>query len=154
MRLIFESKVVLLLTFAIIAGCGDTQKQDTHANDDAVKSMEIPNSYAAAVEQCEILLLEIGELIQSSELSKVHEEAAKIRDIARKLPQLAKGSVPSEMLKDINIKSKELAGMFTVVDEAADAGDKEGTVGAYDVMQNLVDALKLHVSQNNKNEDQ
>lgn len=46
----------------------------------------------------------------------------------RKLPRLAKGSIPDEMLSNINIKSKELAGMFTVVDKAADSGDKEGTI--------------------------
>lgn len=46
----------------------------------------------------------------------VHEKAAKIRDIARKLPRLAKGSIPSEILKDNNVKSKELAGMFTAAD--------------------------------------
>ena len=149
MKLIFRSTfVMLILTSLFIAGCGSDQKRESQAHDDAEISMKTPESYAAAIEQCEFHLGEIGELIEKGKLSEVHKEAAKIRDIARKLPQLAKGDVPVEMLKDINIKSKELAGIFTVVDKAADSDDKEGTIRAHQTMQTLVDALKLHTSQN------
>lgn len=63
MRLVFDSKVVMLhLSFPLIAECGGNQEQDTHAHGNAEKSMEIPNSYAAAVEQRDFHLVEIGEL--------------------------------------------------------------------------------------------
>ena len=154
MKLFFRSTFVILsLTTLFIAGCGSDQKQKSQAHDDNDISLKTPESYAAAIEQCEFHLTEITELIENGELSKVHTEAAKIRDIARKLPQLAKGSIPLDMLKDINIKSKELAGMFTVVDKAADSGDKEGTIRAHQAMQTLVDSLKLHTSHNQEPED-
>lgn len=154
MRLFFRSEgVVELLMLLLIVGCGGSQKQESHAHDDAETSVKIPGSYTAAIEKCEFHLVEIGELIEKGELSKVHKEAAKIRDIARKLPQLAKGNIPVEALKDINIKSKELAGMFTLVDKAADSDDKEGTIHAYEVMQSLVNAMKLHTSNDDQHED-
>jgi len=154
MKLIYRSTfVMLVLTSLFIAGCGSDQKQESPAHDDVETSMKTPDTYAAAIEQCEFHLAEIAELIEKGKLSEVHREAAKIRDIARKLPQLAKGSVPVEMLKDINIKSKELAGMFTEVDKAADSGDEAGTIRAHQKMQTLVDALKLHISQNEKQEN-
>ena len=65
-------------------------------------------------------------------------------DIARKLPELAKGSVPPETLRKINLKSKELAGLFDAIDTAADSGDKEGTIRAHEQMKELVAALKAH----------
>lgn len=152
MRLFPRLEVVMpFLTLLLITGCSGNKQQDSHAHDDAELSATAPETYAAAIEQCEFHMVEIGELIESGKLSMVHKEAAKIRDIARKLPQLAKSSVPAEALRDINIKSKELAGMFGLVDKAADSGDKEGTIQAYQVMQNLVDALKLHTSHNDEN---
>ncbi|MCH9031009.1 MAG: hypothetical protein IIB00_01935 [candidate division Zixibacteria bacterium] len=154
MRLIFRSEgVVALLMSLLIVGCGANQKQESHTHDDAETSVRIPETYTAAIEKCGFHLAEIGELIEKGELSKVHKEAAKIRDIARKLPQLAKDNIPVEELKDINIKSKELAGMFTLVDKAADSGDKEGTLHAYEVMQSLVEALKLHSNHDDEHED-
>ena len=154
MKLFFRSTFVILsLTTLFIAGCGSDQKQESQAHDDVETSMKTPDTYAEAIEQCEFHLVEITELIEKGELSKVHEQAAKIRDIARKLPQLAKGSIPLDMLKDINIKSKELAGLFKVVDKAADSGDKEGTIRAHQSMQTLVDALKLHTSHDEEHED-
>jgi len=155
MKLFFRSTFVILsLTTLFIAGCGSDQKQESQAHDDVETSMKTPDTYAAAIEQCEFHLEEIGELIENGELSKVHEEAAKIRDIARKLPQLAKGSVPLQMLKDINIKSKELADMFTVVDKAADSGDEEGTIRAHQTMKTLIEQLTLHTDYDEDNENQ
>ena len=145
---------MLVLTSLFIAGCGSDQKQESPAHDDVETSIKTPETYAAAIEQCEFHLVEIRELIEKRELSKVHEQAAKIRDIARKLPQLAKGNVPLEILKDINIKSKELAGMFTVVDKAADSGDKEGTIRAHQTMKSLLEQLTLYTDHNEDNANQ
>jgi len=155
MKFIFRATfVMLILTSLFFAGCGSDQKQKSQAHDDVEISMKTPDTYAAAIKQCEFLLGEIWELIENGELSKVHTEAAKIRDIARKLPQLAKGSVPLGMLKDINnIKSKELAGMFTVVDKAADSGDEEGTIRAHQTMKTLIEQLMLHTDHNKDNEN-
>lgn len=154
MKFLFRATFVILsLTMLIIAGCGSEKKQESQAHDDAETNTKAPATYVAAIEQCEFHLMEITELIEKGELSDVHREAAKIRDIALKLPQLAKGDVPVDMLKDINIKSKELAGMFTEIDKAGDSGDKEGTIKAHQKMKTVVDALKLFVSQNEEQEN-
>lgn len=155
MKPIFSSTfVMLILTSLFIAGCGSDQKPESQAHDDAEISIKTPDTYGAAIEQCEFHLAEIAELIEKGKLSEVHREAAKIRDIARKLPQLAKGDVPVEMLKDINLKSKELAGMFSEVDKAADSGDEAGTIRVHQTMKTLVEQLRLHADHNNDNENQ
>lgn len=155
MKHIFRSTFAMSIWASLlIAGCGSDQKPESQAHDDAEISIKTPDTYAAAIEQCEFHLVEIEKLIENGQLSEVHREAAKIRDIARKLPQLAKGSVLVEMLKDINIKSKELAGMFTEVDKVADSGDKEGTIRAHQTMKTLVEELKLHTDHNEDNENQ
>jgi len=155
MRLIFGSTfVMLILASLFVTGCGSDQKHESQAHDDTEVSIKTPETYAAAIEQCEFHLVEIEVLIEKGELSKVHKEAAKIRDIARKLPHLAKGSIPAEMLKNINLKSKELAGIFSLVDKAADSGDKDGTILAYRTMKTLVEELKLPVDHNEDHENQ
>ena len=123
----------VLLACLFVGGCSGEQKQDSHAGSehshgDRAETAEIPTSYSAAVARCEEHTRRIAELIESGELHDVHAEAAYIRDIARKLPELAKVSLPSGLLKEINLKSKELAGLFDAIDKAADSGDKEGTI--------------------------
>lgn len=155
MKFLFRATLVMLsLTALFIAGCGSDQKQESQAHDDVESSVKTPDTFTAAIEKCEFHLVEIEELIENSKLSEVHRVAAKIRDIARKLPQLAKGDVPVEMLKDINIKSKELAGMFTEIDKAGDSGDKEGTVKAHLKMKTLVEQLRLHTEHHDESENQ
>ncbi len=139
----------VLLACLFVVGCSGEQEQDSHAggehgHGDRGETAEIPTSYRAAVARCEAHTLRIAELIESGELHDVHAEAAYIRDIARKLPELAKTSVPPGMLKEINLTSKELAGLFDAIDKAADSGDREGTIRAYERMKELVAALKAH----------
>ena len=130
-----------------VGGCSGEQKQDSnaraeHGHEDAGEAAEIPNTYGAAVARCEAHTRRIAELIESGELHDVHAEAAEIRDIARKLPELARVDMPPAMLKEINLKSKELAGLFDAIDKAADSGDKEGTIRVHEQMKELIAALK------------
>ena len=70
--------------------------------------------------------------------------AADITKIAEKLPSLAQKDLKPEMLKEVNFKAKELAGMFDAIDEAADAGKKEDTVRLHGKMKALIADLKKH----------
>lgn len=139
----------VLLGCLFAGGCGGEQKQDSdaggeHGHGDTEEVTRIPDTYGAAVATCEEHTRQIAELIESGKLHDVHAEAAYIRDIARKLPALARVSMPPGMLKDINLKSKELAGLFDAIDKAADSGDKEGTIRVHEQMKELVAALKAH----------
>lgn len=139
----------VLLGCLFTGGCGGEQKQDSdaggeHRHGDTEEVAAIPNSYGAAVARCEEHTRQIAELIENGRLHDVHAEAAYIRDIARKLPEMAKVSMPPGTLKEINLKSKELAGLFGAIDKAADSGDKEGTIRVHEQMKKLVAALKAH----------
>ncbi len=147
----------VLLGCLFAGGCGGEQKQDSdaggeHGHADTGEVAEIPNTYSAAVARCEAHTRRIAELIESGELHDVHAEAAYIRDIARKLPELAKVSMPPEMLKEINLESKELAGLFVAIDKAADSGDKEGTIRVHEQMMELVAILKSHTGHESDHE--
>ena len=147
----------VFLACLFVVGCSGEQKQDSHAggehgHGDRGETAEIPTTYSAAIARCEAHTRRIAELIESGELHDVHAEAAQIRDIARKLPELAKTSVPPGMLKEINLTSKELAGLFDAIDNAADSGDKEGTIRVHEQMEDLVADLKAHEGNENDHE--
>ncbi len=87
---------------------------------------------------------QIGSLITACKLSEVHAAAADIKKIAEKLPELAQKAMPPGMLKDVNIKAKDLAGTFSEIDEAADAGKKEEAIKVHERMKGLIADLKKH----------
>ncbi len=145
----------VLLACLFVVGCsGEQERAGEQGHADTGEASEIPNTYSVAVARCEAHTRQIAELIESGELHDVHAEAAYIRDIARKLPELAKASMPPGMLKEINLKSKELAGLFDAIDKAADSGDKEGTIRAHNRMKELVAALKATETTNTKSKEE
>ena len=109
-------------------------------------TVTVPDHYSEAVHLCEELSDKIGGLISSGKLSNVHAVAADITKIAEKLPALAKKDLKPAMLKQVNIKAKELAGMFDEIDEAADAGKKKETIALHKKMKGLIAHLKEHAS--------
>ena len=113
----------------------------------------VPGHYKEAVHKCEEISGKIGGLISSGKLSEVHAAAADIKKIAEKLPELAQKDLKPEMLKDVNIKAKELAGMFHEIDEAADAGNKDETVKLHEKMKGLIADLEKHAGGDHKKHD-
>ena len=126
------SLILLLLTIGC-SGNKETGEQEHAAEAGDVAA--VPQTYNEAVAKCEALSREIDALIESGDLGQVHPKAQEIQSLARKLPKLAKGSVPLDALKDININSKQLAGLFDSIDAAGDSGDKEETVRVHEEMK-------------------
>jgi len=131
------------------AGCGNGRDHGEKGHAEGGHGSEggtvtVPGHYKEAVHKCEEISGKIGGLIASGKLSEVHAAAADIKKIAEKLPELAQKDLKPEMLKDVNIKAKELAGMFHEIDEAADAGKKEETVKLHERMKGLIADLEKH----------
>ena len=127
-----------------LGGCSKGDHQDGHGHDGSGETVDVPEHYAPAVEKCEELSQRIDDLIAKGRLEDVHAVAAGIQKIAEKLPALAKEDLPPEKLRDVNIKAKKLAGMFTEIDEAADAGKKQETMQIHSEMRGLIAELKKH----------
>src|SRR6266545_6114968 len=134
-------KTTLTMTFAaaigFLTGCSDSHDHGSGGHDSekhggAGGTVTVPADFAGAVAKCEELSNQIGSLITACKLSEVHAAAADIKKIAEKLPELAQKAMPPGMLKDVNIKAKDLAGTFSEIDEAADAGKKEEAIKVHE----------------------
>ena len=141
--------LVLAAALGLAVGCGDGHDHGKEGHTEKGHgagggTVTVPDHYGEAVHKCEELSGKIGGLISSGKLSDVHAVAADITKIAEKLPELAQKDLKPEMLKEVNIKAKELAGMFDAIDEAADAGKKEETVKLHEKMKALIADLKKH----------
>ena len=100
-------------------------------------------SYDAAMQHIEQLRGKISDLIQKNELGKVHPPAEEISLTARRLPELAsKSDIPKDKWKEITTLSRDLANLFSEIDQAADAGKKKETEAAFAKMQELIDGLQ------------
>ena len=101
------------------------------------------DSYDAAMRHIEQLRGKISGLIEKNELGEVHPPAEEISLAARRLPELAsKSDIPKDKWKEITTLSRDLANLFTEIDQAADAGKKKETEAAFAKMQELIDGLQ------------
>jgi len=143
---ILTGTLALAAAIVFAAGCDkhEDHKHGGGGHGDHGGTVSVPLHYKDAVHKCEELSGKIGGLISSGNLKDVHAAAADIKKIAEKLPELAQTDLKPEMLKDVNIKAKELAGMFNEIDEAADAGKKEETARLHERMKTLIADLKKH----------
>ncbi len=140
---------VLVSTLAVLVtlgfqSCGEGESEHEHGGGGTAA---VPEHYSAAVEECARLSRQIDEHIAEGHLDDVHPIAADIQKIAEKLPALAQDDLPADLLREVNIKAKELAGMFAEIDEAADAGKKEETVAIHNRMKALIADLQQHASE-------
>ena len=151
--------LMLAAAWLMAAGCGDDHDhgdaghpEDGHAeaghheggHGSGGGTVSVPDQYSEAVRKCEEISKKIGALISSERLSEVHAAAADITKIAEKLPELAQKDLKPELLKEVNIKAKELAGMFNEIDEAADSGNKAETIKLHTKMKALIAELVEH----------
>lgn len=107
-------------------------------------TVAIPDHYKDAVLKCEELSTKIGQLIQAGNLRDIPGAAGDVKKIAEKLPELAQKVVKADMLKEVNIKSKDLTAIFEEMDEAEHAGNKEAMQKAHEKMKGLIAELKKH----------
>jgi len=98
----------------------------------------VPNDYKGAVSRIEEHLKQIDDLIKSGDLEKVHGVAEKISHVCEQLPALAEKDHRTSVEK----ASKEIIALFKEIDEAADSGKKEETVGVANKYKAKVAELK------------
>ncbi len=142
--------VLLGAWFSVLALSGCDKKEehehgtDAHGHGTSGSAVTVPAHYKEAVTKCEELSGKIGSLLSSGNLKDVHGVAEDIKRIAEKIPELAQKEMDPSMLKEVNVKAKELAGMFADIDEAADSGKKEETRALHEKMKSLIADLKKH----------
>ena len=134
----------VLLSFSLTGCGGEHDENGGHGEHGGGESVEVPDDYAHAVEKCEELSKEIDELIAEGHLDDVYGVANNIVKIAEKLPELAQKDLSPGMLKEVNIAAKSLAGMFSEIDNAADAGNKAETIAVHKKMKGLIADLAKH----------
>lgn len=135
-----------LCSFALLGCSGEADDGHSHGHGGG-GAVEVPDHYADAVAKCEELSEKIADLIDDGKLDQVHAVAADIKKIAEKLADLAKSDLPPGELRDVNVNARKLAGMFSAIDEAADAGKKDDTVRLHNEMKALIAALKTHAKE-------
>jgi len=144
------ARLSLLTPFALTAilaatGCGKKDPHDHHGKEGSKQSRPMPSTYKEAITEIRHHSDEIAGLIASNKLGDVHHEAEEIKKIAEHLPELAqKAGMAGDMMKEINLKSKELAAMFEDIDNAADSGKGEETERFHERMKGLISDLGKH----------
>ncbi|MBI2920662.1 MAG: hypothetical protein HYY18_06210 [Planctomycetes bacterium] len=134
------------LALAVFAtGCG---KEDDHSGHNHGKDAHggtpvkvESKGFDDSIAQMEARLASIDALVASGKLDEVHKDAEAIQKLAEGLPEHAKGFA-AEKATAIGAASKELAGFFAEIDEAADNGKKDETVAVVKKMKDLVARLK------------
>lgn len=142
----------LAAVLALAAGCDKHDEHEhTGGHDHEDKGhashggdVAVPDRYKDAVAKCEDLSNRIGGLVQAGTLRDVPGAAGDIKKIAEKLPELAQKDLKPEMVKEVNVTSKELASLFDEMDEAEHKGDKAAMQKAHDRMKALIVELKKH----------
>lgn len=124
------------------SGDGHDHSHGPGGSDGGGGTIAVPAKYADAVAKCKELAGKIDGLVAESKLADVHPVAADIKKIAESLAEKAQAELVPEVLKDVNVKATELAGMFTEIDKAADGGNKDGTVAANTKIKQLVSELE------------
>lgn len=105
-----------------------------HAHGDAHGSAPAeaaPTSLADAATRLEAAHKELGAIVKDGDLAKAHPIADRIRKLAAPLPELAtKAGLPAADVKEVNLASKELQGLFDEMDKAGDSGNRAASQAA------------------------
>ena len=118
---------------------------DGHAHDDHAlteKDVKLPDTFNAGLARLTELHGKIDHLIEHGELSEVHRVAEELSLVAKKIKQLARQELPEDKQTEAGRLCNELAGYFSPIDAAADAGNKAETQAIHEKMRAAIDKLK------------
>ncbi len=102
----------------------------------------MPDSFKAGVARLEELHKTIDHHIEHGELPKVHRVAEEMKLVANKMKELAQMDVAEDQRVEAGRLCNEIAGYFTPIDEAADAGKKGETEAIHKKMGAAIAKLK------------
>lgn len=105
------------------------------------ESVKTPESFAAGVSRLKELHQEINGLIQQNKLDDVHHAAQEMGILARKMKTLASRDIAEAKRADAGRLCNDIAGYFSPIDEAADAGKKDETITIHKQMADTIAKL-------------
>jgi len=122
----------------------DQHEQSDEHHGAALKpeDVKMPESFAAGVARLTELHQHIDHLIQHNELADVHRAAEEMAIVARKMKELAAHDIPEDARTEAGRLCNEIAGYFSPIDEAADAGKKEETTAIHHQMADTITKLE------------
>jgi len=124
------------------AGHHDAGHEHEHAGEALTEDdVKMPESFAAGVARLTELHQKINHLIEHNELADVHRVAEEMAILARKMKTLAARDIGEANRTDAGRLCNEIAAYFTPIDEAADAGKKEETIGVHNQMATTIARL-------------
>ena len=104
--------------------------------------VKMPESFAAGVARLSELHQKINDLIEHDELADVHRVAEEMAILARKMKELASRDIVEDNRTEAGRLCNEIAGYFSPIDEAADAGKKDETVAIHHQMAETIAKLE------------
>ncbi len=124
------------------AGHADADHEHEHGGKALTEQdVKTPESFAAGVARLKELHQEINHLIEHNELADVHRVAEEMAIVARKMKPLAARDIAQDRLTDAGRLCNEIAGYFSPIDEAADAGKKDETMAIHMQMAETIGKL-------------
>ena len=105
------------------------------------ESVKMPESFAAGVARLKELHEGINHLIEQNKLADVHHSAEEMAILARKMKPLAARDVLEDKRAEAGRLCNDIAGYFSPIDEAADAGKKDETIAIHKQMADTIGKL-------------
>ena len=105
------------------------------------ESVPMPANFAAGVARLKELHQEINHLVESNKLDDVHHAAQEMGIVAKKMKTLASRDIPEAKRADAGRLCNDIAGYFSPIDEAADAGKKDETMKIHMQMADTIKKL-------------
>lgn len=106
------------------------------------EDVKMPESFASGVARLSELHQHIDHLIQHNELADVHRAAEEMAIVARKMKELAQRDIAEDTRTEAGRLCNAIAGYFSPIDEAADAGKKDETMAIHHQMAGTIAELK------------
>jgi hypothetical protein len=105
------------------------------------ESVKMPESFAAGVARLKELHEGINHLIEQNKLADVHHSAEEMAIVARKMKPLAARDVLEDKRAEAGRLCNDIAGYFSPIDEAADAGKKDAMIAIHKQMADTIGKL-------------
>lgn len=124
-------------------GHADAKHEHEHGGEALTEeSVKIPDSFGAGVARLDELQKQIGQLIENNELANVHRVAEEMAIVARKMKELAVHDIAEDNRAEAGRLCNQIAGYFSPIDEAADAGKKDETMAIHMQMASTISKLE------------
>lgn len=134
-----ESFVIAAVVLGAFAAPMARADEGEHGEDKAAG--KVPATLDGIWHECMEHQARLESSIKSKTLSKVHEDAFRIRDLVAAMVEKS-ASLPAAKLEKVKTNAKFLATLAGRLDESGDAGDQAGTEAAYAKFSDVLKAIE------------